>query len=131
MPCRIIIVIIVINLTFWIFPAQGLVRGVRRERTADLPVDVRPTVRQLLAMRARSVLRLGQTDQDLQTISTGVSKQFAHDPRRGPIANDAVLFTVQALARRDQLVAKRVRELGGQQEADRDVWPERAPELFR
>lgn len=38
---------------------------------------------------------------------------------------------LQALAGRDQLVAKRVRELGGQQEADRDVRPERTPQLFR
>jgi len=37
----------------------------------------------------------------------------------------------QTAARRDQLVAERVRELGGQQAADRDFRPERAPQLFR
>jgi len=42
-----------------------------------------------------------------------------------------VVVFLQAPAGRDQLVAERVRELGGQQEADRDVRPERAPQLFR
>lgn len=38
---------------------------------------------------------------------------------------------LQAPAGRDQLVAERVRKLGGQQEADRDIRPERTPQLFR
>jgi len=46
-------------------PAQGPVRGIGRERQTDLPVHVRTPVRQLPAVRSRSVLRMGQTDQDL------------------------------------------------------------------
>lgn len=50
---------------FCYFPAQGPVRGVRRQRQADILVHVHTPVRQLLAVRPRSVLRMGQTDQDL------------------------------------------------------------------
>lgn len=110
-------------------PAQGPVRGVRRERQTDLLVHVHPPVRQLPAMRARPVLWMGQTDQDLQTLPTRVSRQTTL-----PIMCvylTVVIACLQTPAGRDQLVAERVRELGGQQEADRDVWPERASQLFR
>lgn len=41
------------------------------------------------------------------------------------------MWSVQAPARRDQLVAGRVRRFRGQQTASRNVRPERAPQLFR
>lgn len=46
-------------------PAQGLVRGVRRERQADILVHVRSPIRQLSTVRSRPVLRMGQGQKSL------------------------------------------------------------------
>jgi len=65
MCTRLTFLILLIYIFYIAFPAQGPVRGFRRERQTDILVNVHSPVRQLFAVRPRPVLRMGQTDKDL------------------------------------------------------------------